>query len=303
MSQTQSFSPKHLSTSALHSYLLGAVAPRPIAFASTIDESGNPNLAPFSFFNVFSANPPILIFSPARRVRNNTTKDTLENVKKVKEVVINIVNYEMVQQMSLASTEYHSGINEFVKSGLTMEASELVKPYRVAESPIQFECAVTKIEPLGREGGAGNLVFAEIVHFHVHKDVLDEDNRLDLTKIDQVARMGANYYSRARDGMFEVEKPNTNIGIGVDAIPVDISSLPLLDGNDLGKLGNITKIPSETDIAEFLNDSKEIQGLLKHNESSKLLKKAKSFLNNNDVQTAWNVLLINRRINGNSRKD
>lgn len=303
MSKTQSFSPKDMPTAVLHSYLLGAVAPRPIGFASTIDISGKPNLAPFSFFNVFSANPPILIFSPARRVRNNTTKDTLENVLEVKEVVVNIVNYAMVQQMSLASTEYETGVNEFEKAGLTMLASDMVKPFRVAESPVQFECVVTKVEALGKDGGAGNLVFAEVVKFHIHKAVLDGESGLDLTKIDQVARMGANWYCRAKEAMFEVPKPNSKLGIGIDTIPEDIKTLELLDGNDLGKLGNIAKIPNEEELENFVQADVELAFLLQKGNTEKIVLKAREFLNNNDVHSAWIVLLLNRRIDGNSRKD
>ncbi|NNL01304.1 MAG: flavin reductase family protein, partial [Eudoraea sp.] len=225
MQKAISIIPSEIATGKLHSYLLGAVGPRPIAFASTIDERGIPNLSPFSFFNVFSANPPILIFSPARRVRNNTTKHTLDNVLKIKEVVINIVNYELVQQMSLTSTEYGEKENEFIKAGLTMLDSDLVRPFRVAESPVQFECIVTKVEALGKEGGAGNLVFSEVVKMHLHETILDENGSIDQFKIDQVARMGGNWYSRANKGMFEVPKPLSRLGIGVDNIPEEIKSL------------------------------------------------------------------------------
>ena len=186
---------------------LGAIGPRPIAFASTIDEDGNPNLSPFSFFNVFGANPPVLIFSPARRGRDNTTKHTFENAKKVDEVVINIVNYDIVQQMSLSSTEYAEGVNEFEKAGLTMLKSDLVKPFRVAESPVQFECKIKEIIETGTEGGAGNLVICHVVKMHIKEEILDADGYIDQHKIDQVARMGGNWYTRAKDGMFEVPKP------------------------------------------------------------------------------------------------
>ncbi len=303
MPKMRSFSPSDMSTGVLHSYLLGAVSPRPIAFASTVDEEGNPNLAPFSFFNVFSANPPILIFSPARRVRNNTTKDTLENVLRVKEVVVNIVNYDIVQQMSLTSTEYDKGINEFEKAGLNMVPSDLVKPFRVAESPIQFECKVTKVEPLGKEGGAGNLVFAEVVKFHVHETVLNEEGGLDLLKIDQVARMGGNWYTRATKGMFEVAKPISKLGIGVDQIAQDIKDLNLLSGNDLGKLGNIEKMPTEHELIEFQESVPELELLFEEGSSHEIVARAQEYLNINDVQSAWKVLLLKRRTNGNSGKD
>ena len=225
-----SIDPKEISTSKLHGYLLGAVAPRPIAFASTMDANGNPNLSPFSFFNVFGANPPILIFSPARRVRDNTTKHTLENALATKEVVINMVNYDIVQQMSLSSTEYPAGVNEFDKAGFTMLASENIKPFRVAESPVQFECKVTDVIGTGTEGGAGNLIICEVVKMHISEAVLDADGAIDQHKIDLVARAGGSYYSRARAGFFEISKPLSTLGIGVDAIPADIrnSAISLL---------------------------------------------------------------------------
>jgi flavin reductase (DIM6/NTAB) family NADH-FMN oxidoreductase RutF len=245
--------PEELETRVLHGYLLGAVGPRPIAFASTIDAEGAPNLAPFSFFNVFSANPPVLIFSPARRVRNNTTKHTLENVLETREVVINVVTYSMVQQMSLASTEYDRGVNEFEKAGFTMLLSEIVKPWRVGESPVQFECRVNKVEALGEEVGAGNLVFSEVVRLHIRKEVLDGEGKLDPGKLDLVARMGGNWYSRASDGLFEVPKPLTSKGVGVDAIPEPIRKSPILTGNDLGRLGNFEKIPTEVEVNTFVD--------------------------------------------------
>ena len=198
-----SISPKDISTKQLHGYLLGAVTPRPIAFASTVDSDGNVNLSPFSFFNVFSAKPPILIFSPARRVRDNTIKHTLENALETKEVVINMVSYDMVQQMSLSSTEYEKGVNEFLKAGFTQTPSEVVLPPRVAESPAQFECKVNEVVSLGNEGGAGNLIIAEVVRIHIKEDILDNEGRIDPRKIDTVARMGGNWYSRSKEGLFE----------------------------------------------------------------------------------------------------
>lgn len=283
--------PNELSTPKLHGYLLGAIGPRPIAFASTIDADGNPNLSPYSFFNVFSANPPILIFSPARRVRNNTTKHTLENVLVTKEVVINIVNYDIVQQMSLSSTEYAEGVNEFKKAGLTMLKSDVVKPYRVAESPVQFECKVTKVEALGEDGGAGNLVFSEVVKIHVHKSVLDESGVIDQYKIDQVARMGGSWYSRANLGMFEVPKPLSTLGIGVDQMPDHIRFSTILTGNDLGMLGNIEQIPSVQEVADFINSNIEIRTILSGGERKDLEQKAKEYLKVADVLSAWKVLL------------
>ncbi|WP_425238004.1 flavin reductase family protein [Ulvibacterium sp.] len=283
--------PGEVSTNRLHHYLLGAVGPRPIAFASTKDDKGRPNLSPFSFFNVFSANPPILIFSPARRVRDNTTKHTLENVLKVREVVINIVNYTMVQQMSLASTEYAEGENEFIKAGLTMLESDMVGPYRVAESPVQFECKVNKVEPLGKEGGAGNLIFSEIVKIHIDASILDENENIDPYKIDQVARMGGNWYTRAIAGLFEVPKPLSTLGIGVDQIPENIRLSEILTGNDLGKLGNVQQIPSVEEVADFKQGNVELQSILGDQNSNKLHVMAQEYLNKNDVLSAWKILL------------
>src|SRR5690606_21232563 len=228
-----SFDPKDLSTGKLHSYLLSAVAPRPIAFASTVDAEGNPNLSPFSFFNVFSANPPIMVFSPARRVRDNTVKHTLENVEATREVVINVVNYHMVHQASLSSTEYAKGVNEFDKAGLTMLKSDKVKPFRVAESPVQFECKVNDIVKLGNEGGAGHLVICEVVKLHITEEVLDDNNLIIQEKLDLVARAGGDYYNRAKKGFFEIPKPLKNLGMGVDALPEDIKNSMILTGNDL----------------------------------------------------------------------
>ncbi len=291
MSKVISISPKELSTAKLHGYLLGSVGPRPIAFASTVDADGRPNLSPFSFFNVFSANPPVMIFSPARRVRNNTIKHTLENVLETREVVINIVSYKIVQQMSLASTEYKKGENEFKKSGLTMIKSDLVKPYRVGESPVQFECKVTKVEPLGKEGGAGNLIFSEVLKIHIDEAILDKDGNIDQHKIDQVARMGGNWYSRANLGMFEVPKPLSSLGIGVDRIPDSIRLSKVLTGNDLGMLGNIEKIPSAEEVKNFLDENIEVRSVLSSDDMELIHKKAQDYLENKDIISAWKVLL------------
>ena len=247
-----SITPQEISIPKLHGYLLGAVSPRPIALASTVDAEGNVNLSPFSFFNVFSANPPILIFSPARRVRGNTTKHSLENSLSTKEVVINMVSYDMVQQMSLSSTEYAQGVNEFVKAGFTEVASDLVKPPRVAESPVQFECKVNDVISLGNEGGAGNLIIAEVVKLHINESILDAEGNIDPIKIDTVARMGGNWYNRAKEGIFEVQKPIKNMGIGVDALPDSIKNSKILTGNDLGILGNVEKMPTEEEVREFI---------------------------------------------------
>lgn len=282
-----SIDPKEIPTAKLHSYLLGAVAPRPIAFASTIDAEGNPNLSPFSFFNVFSANPPIMIFSPARRVKNNTTKHTLENALATKEVVINVVNYDIVQQMSLSSTDYAAGVNEFEKAGLTMLASEKVKPFRVAESPVQFECKVNEVVSLGNEGGAGNLIICEVVKLHVKESVLNERGTIDHYKIDLVARAGGSFYSRARNGFFEIPKPIATLGIGVDQIPEVIRTSTILTGNDLGMLGNVEELPTEAAIQEFIQTSGiEIPTTIEEKH-----KTAQSYLVKGEVISAWNILL------------
>ncbi|WP_438263963.1 flavin reductase family protein [Arenibacter palladensis] len=291
MKKMVSITASEVPTARLHGYLLGAVGPRPIAFASTIDGRNRPNLSPFSFFNVFSSNPPILIFSPSRRVRDNSTKHTLENVLNNMEVVINVVNYEMVQQMSLASTEYGQGENEFIKSGLTMLASDMVKPFRVAESPVQFECKVVKVEPLGKEGGAGNLIFSEVLKIHVDADILDENGTIDQYKIDQVARMGGNWYSRANMGLFEVPKPLSNLGIGVDQIPEYIRLSNVLTGNDLGMLGNVEKLPSPEEVMKYVDDNVDVRSILSAGDKALLHTKAQELLKNKDVLSAWKVLL------------
>jgi flavin reductase (DIM6/NTAB) family NADH-FMN oxidoreductase RutF len=286
-----SYEPKELSVAKLHGYLLSAVAPRPIAFASTLDKDGNPNLSPFSFFNVFSANPPILIFSPARRVRNNTTKHTLENVKATKEVVINVVNYDMVHQASLSSTEYPEGINEFHKAGLTMLKSDLVKPFRVAESPIQLECKVNEIVALGSEGGAGNLVICEVVKIHMEDDILDEEGIINQEKLDLVARAGGNYYSRARSGFFELPKPLSSLGIGVDNFPDEVKNSMILTGNDLGMLANVEALPAENEVQKFIKSVSERYpdiSTASHREKHKL---AHNYLSFGDIQSAWKILL------------
>jgi flavin reductase (DIM6/NTAB) family NADH-FMN oxidoreductase RutF len=291
MEKTLSVLPGEVSTGAFHGYLLSAVGPRPIAFASTLDAQGRPNLSPFSFFNVFSANPPVLVFSPARRVRDNSTKHTLNNVLATREVVINVVDYSIVQQASLASTEYAEGENEFIKAGLTMEPSDLVKPFRVAESPVQFECKVVKVEALGQEGGAGNLVFAEIVKMHIKQHILDMEGRIDPAKIDQVARMGGNWYCRAKEGLFEVPKPLNSRGIGIDNIPEHIRHSKLLTGNDLGKLGNVEKIPEPDEMADFIAANGEIEAVIRAGDDARRYKMAQEYLSNDEVMPAWMVLL------------
>ena len=243
--------PKDISVPKLQAYLQSAVSPRPIAFVSSIDKAGNVNLSPFSFFNMFSMNPPILVFSPSRRVRDNSEKHTLENIRAVGEVVINIVNYNMVQQTSLTSCDFPKGVNEFVKSGLTAEPSQRVRPPRVKESPVAFECNVKQVIALGDQGGAGNLVLCEVLLMHIREEVVDANGIIDPQKIDAVARMGQNYYCRAHgDNIFTVPKPNEKIGIGYDNLPGSIRNSKVLTGNDLGMLANVEQIPASDKLSE-----------------------------------------------------
>ncbi|MBC7607254.1 MAG: flavin reductase family protein [Burkholderiales bacterium] len=286
-----SIEPHDVSAAQWQGYLQSAVAPRPIAFASTISKSGKPNLSPFSFFNVFSSNPPILVFSPARRVRDNTIKHTLTNAEATREVVINVVNYNIVQQASLSSTEYAEGINEFLKSGLTQIPSDLVKPYRVKESPVQFECKVNEIIALGQDGGAGNLIICEVLKMHIAEAVLGTDGMIDAYKIDLVSRLGGNWYSRSNQGLFEVPKPLATLGIGVDAIPDFIRKSPVFDGNDLGRLGNIEALPTNEEVSIFVQQNFAVKGVLSADDVIKRHQKAKEYLIHNDVVSAWKVLL------------
>jgi flavin reductase (DIM6/NTAB) family NADH-FMN oxidoreductase RutF len=286
-----SLNPKDLSTARLHAYLLSAVAPRPIAFASTIDANGNPNLSPFSYFNVFSSKPPIMVFSPARRVRDNSTKHTLENAEATKEVVINVVNYDIVHQMSLSSTEYPADINEFDKAGLTMLPSEKVKPFRVAESPVQFECKVNDIIKLGNEGGAGNLIICEVLRLHIADDVLNEDDSINQEALDLVARAGGNYYSRAKKGFFEIPKPLQSMGIGVDALPDHVKNSMILPGNNLGMLANVDVLPSQKEVDQFVNDISERYPDIKTASHRQKHKLAQNYLSYGDVESAWKLLL------------
>ena len=292
----KTFDPKELNIPTVHGLLLGAVGPRPIAFASTVDENGNANLAPFSFFNVFSANPPIMIFSPARSGRTGQAKDTYNNVKKVPEVVVNIVNYDMVHQMSLASSPFAADIDEFTKSGFTPVNSDLIKPKRVKESPVQFECKVIEVKELGTGGGAGNLIISEVVKIHVREDLLDDNNKIDQHKIDLVSRMGGNWYCRANEeSMFEIAKPITTIGIGFDEMPTDVINSSILTGNDLGHLGNIEALPDETEVNEYkLIELSEL--FMDYEDDAKTLeielhKRAKNLLLEEKVKDAWKTLL------------
>lgn len=283
--------PASISQQELHGYLLSAVAPRPICFASTIDKDGNVNLSPFSYFNLFSVNPPIMIFSPSRRGRDNTTKHTLENVLEVKETVINIVNYDMVEQMSLSSTEYGYGVNEFVKSGLTQVPSDKVKPPRVGEAPVAFECVVDQVIALGDGPGSGNLVLAKVVQIHVKKVFLDAEGKLDTPKLDLVARMGGNWYCRANgDALFEIPKPIRTKGIGVDMLPEAVRNSTVLTGNNLGRLGNLEELPTKEAIAAIA-EHPEVKYILNNDEDAVALHKlAQQWLAEGNTEDALALL-------------
>jgi len=264
--EINSIDPNSISQQELHGYLLSAVAPRPICFASTVDKNWNVNLSPFSYFNLFSVNPPMMVFSPSRRGRDNTTKHTLENVLEVKETVINIVNYDMVEQMSLSSTEYGDGVNEFVKAGFTQVPSDKVQPPRVGEAPVAFECVVDQVIALGNGPGAGNLVLAKVVQIHVKKAFLDTEGKLDTPKLDLVARMGGNWYCRASgDALFEIPKPIRTKGIGVDMLPEAVQNSTVLTGNNLGRLGNLEQLPTKEAIVAIAEHA-EVKSILNGDE-------------------------------------
>jgi flavin reductase (DIM6/NTAB) family NADH-FMN oxidoreductase RutF len=283
-----------LKPAEVQNYLQHAIAPRPICFASTIDKEGNVNLSPFSFFNMFSSNPPIVAFSPARRVRDNTTKHTLQNVIDVPEVVINIVDYNIVQQMSLSSCEYPKGTNEFEKAGFTQEKSTLVKPPMVKESKIKLECKVNQIIELGTQGGAGNMVIAEVLMMHIDESILNAENKIDQTKLDLVARLGGNWYTRVNAStLFEVEKPNVQLGIGFDALPLSVRSSTILTGNDLAQLANVNEFPNVDatfnddnlkNIIQYFSINPEEMERELHSYAKKLLEEGK-------VNLAWQILL------------
>ncbi len=282
--------PKEIPHGKLHSYLLGAVIPRPIAFASTIDHEGHVNLSPFSFFNCFGSNPPILVFSPSRKGRDNTTKHTFQNVHEVPEVVIHIVNYAMVEQMSLASCEYPKGVNEFVKAGFTEVPSHRVKPPRVKEAPVAMECKVNQIIELGQNGGAGNLVICEVLLMHIREDILDEGGRIDPVKLDAVARMGGDNYLRVqRDNIFTVPKPNEKLGIGFDQIPDKIKNSQVLSGNDLGRLANIEQLPGIESIKK-ISGAPEVKQALQQGVNA-LHELAARYLHQGKIEEAWKILL------------
>lgn len=293
----KTFYPKDLSTLEFYGLLQGAVAPRPIAFVSSVDSDGNVNLSPFSFFNLFSSQPPILIFSPLRRMRDNTTKHTLENVLEVPEVVIHIVHFGMVEQMSLASTEYEKGVNEFDKAGFTQVKSDQVRPPRIKEAHVAFECRVNEVKSLGENGGAGNLVICEVLVAHVNEEVFDESGMIDPRKLDAVARLGGDWYSRASGAsLFQIPKPLRNLGIGIDQMPEDVRNSIILNGNNLGRLGNVAAFPTEAQIAEF-GRSTEIQEMRIRfqNDPDSLIDHlhllAKEALDEDDVDRAWLILL------------
>jgi len=271
--------PKEIATKDLHEFMLSSIAPRPIAFASTVNKEGQANLAPYSFFNCFSSNPPILVFSSNRRVRDNSTKDTLSNIEATREVVINVVSYNFVRQMALASIEYPSNISEFEKAGFTPIASETVKPFRVAESPAQYECKVKDIIPLGTEGGAGNLFICEVQLLHIHKAVLNQQGKIDVNKIDLCGRMGANNYVRASgNAVFELNQPVNKLGIGFDRLPATIRFSKILTGNDLAQLAAVEQLPDTFFNATFSSEENI------HVEAKKLIAQ-------NDIEGAWRVLI------------
>ena len=289
--------PNQVSIAEFHSFLLGTVAPRPIAFASTIDTKGNVNLSPFSFFNVFGTNPPVLVFSPSRRVRDNTTKHSLENVLEIPEVVINLVNFSMVEQMSLASTEYEKGVNEFVKSGFTGVKSQLVRPPRVKESPVALECKVLQVLPIGEGGGSANLVICEVLLMHISESILNDNGQVDPFKLDAVARMGRDWYCRANgEALFEIPKPIRNKGIGVDQIPEEIRNSPVLTGNNLGRLGNAEHLPSLVEIEQFSQDPAILEMKNRFRNDSEgfyfhLHQYGREVLESGNLAMAWLILL------------
>jgi flavin reductase (DIM6/NTAB) family NADH-FMN oxidoreductase RutF len=281
--------PKSIPVPKLQAYLQGTVSPRPIAFVSSVDANGLVNLSPFSFFNMFSMNPPILVFSPSRRVRDNTTKHTLQNVLEVPEVVINVVSYEMVEKASLASCDFPKGTSEFVKAGFTELPSVKVKPPRVAESPVSFECKVKQVIPLGSEGGAGNLVICEVILLHLKEEIVDAEGKVNPHKLDAVARMGGDYYCRAfGESVFTVPKPNEKIGIGFDQIPEQIKNSLVLTGNDLGRLGNIEKLPDPESVKLFKANP---DWLSAHKISEEAVHRlAQHYLREGRVEDAWKTL-------------
>lgn len=289
----KSYNPQDLPTPQLHQYLVGSVAPRPIAFASTVDEEGNANLAPYSFFNVFSSNPPIMVFSSNRKVADNTTKDTLHNIEKTREVVINVVPHEIVRQMAVASVSFPSDVNEFEKSGLTPIPSDIIKPFRVKESPVQFECVVKEILPLGDEGGAGHLIICEIVRLHLAEHIFDEEGRIDPQKINLVGRLGRAFYAKASgEAVFKVFQPVPKLVIGYDALPDNIRNSNVLTGNNLGQLAGLFEMPT-LDEAKVLLQQPEVQKLrFAENKVDGLHRLAKAELDKDNTIYAAKLLLL-----------
>jgi flavin reductase (DIM6/NTAB) family NADH-FMN oxidoreductase RutF len=286
----------NLSFQEKQQWLQHAIAPRPICFASTIDKDGHANLSPFSFFNLFSSNPPIVVFSPSRRGRDNTVKHTLENVLEVPECVVNIVEYDMVQQTSLSSCEYPKGTDEFVKAGFTKQAATLVRPPMVKEARIKLECKVNEVKSLGDIGGAGQLVIAEVLCMHVDESVLGEDGRIDQRKLQLVARLGGDWYCRVDESnLFKVPKPNTQLGIGIDQLPESVRNSTILTGNHLGMLANVAAFP-EIDPAFADDQVKQIFQYFSVNPvemEKELHRYAAALLDAGDIAKAWQVLLCN----------
>lgn len=283
-----------LSVTDRQNYLQHAIAPRPICFAGTMDKAGNINLSPFSFFNLFSINPPVIVFSPSRRARDNSSKHSMQNMLEVPEVTVNIVDYDMVQQTSLSSCEFPKGVNEFIKAGFTQQASTLIKPPMVKESKVKMECKVLEIKPLGDQAGAGNLVICEVLRMHIDDSILGEDRMIDQRKIHQVARLGGNWYSVINDqSLFQVEKPNTKLGIGVDALPPQIKESKILTGNNLGMLANVQDLPM-IDPAyedERLRQIFQYYAVNPEEMDRELQVYAKELLDRGKVNEAWQVLL------------
>lgn len=287
------FDPKELPVGKVHQLLLGSVAPRPIAFVSTQDAEGNVNLSPFSFFNVFSANPPIMIFSPARRVRDNTTKHTYDNLKVLPECVVNIVDFKMVEQMSLASCEYPADVDEFVKAGLTPSESELVSPPRVREAPAAFECKVQQIIELGQDGGAGNLIICEVLMMHIKSRVLDSHGVPDPFKMQQVARLGGDWYAKITDeNLFKIAKPNKEKGMGLDQLPEGIRNLKIFSRNELARLANLTQLPSKSELEEYISNNSELAEMLSEPDAKHVISfHAKGLLQADRTKEALMVLM------------
>jgi flavin reductase (DIM6/NTAB) family NADH-FMN oxidoreductase RutF len=293
----KSFDPKDLPTPQLHEYLLATIAPRPIAWASTVDKNGRVNLAPFSFFNVFGSNPPILIFSPSRRVKDNTTKHTLRNVQETGECVINIANYELAGQMVLSSGEYSDEINEFELAGLETEASVKVKAPRVKGAPAHFECKVREIIPMGEHGGAANLIICEVIHLHLNENVFNEEGKVDPYKVDNVARLGRIWYTRAREGLYQMGAPRGDQShMGYGRLPESLLKSRYLTGNELAMLAGTSYMPTEEEI-KMVKESTGMQEIYEkyaaHPEElqSKVHNLAKTLIHDNKIEEAWRVLL------------